>query len=84
MILYVRKILISDLPTVSTGTDSILSSDDTLADLFIKLLLLDLNLSLVDLVQDKLPRGDSVKTDERMGVLVVSEDMFFVAERTSL
>ena len=46
----------------------------------VQLLLVDLNLSLVDVVQDKLelPRGDSVKTEERMGVFVVSEDMFEV------
>ena len=44
------------------------------------MLLVDLNLSLVDVVQDELelPRGDSVKTEERMGVFVVSEDMFEV------
>ena len=158
VVLHVRKILISDFPTVSTGIDSILSSHNVLADLFInllgfgegriirddywlgeisgfsdnifpldslslsetlivymyncllqclvhlpsliiiiasqsfklqslshlqepvKLLLVDLNLSLVDVVQDKLelPRGDSVKTEERMGVFVVSENMFEV------
>ena len=46
----------------------------------VKLLLMDLNLSMVDVVQDKLelPRGDSVKTEERMGVFVVGEDMFEV------
>ena len=46
----------------------------------VQLLLVDLNLSLVDVVQDELelPRGDSVKTEERMGVFVVSEDMFEV------
>ena len=46
----------------------------------VQLLLVDLNLSLVDVVQDKLEllRGDSVKTEERMGVFVVSEDMFEV------
>ena len=46
----------------------------------VKLLLMDLNLSMVNVVQDKLelPRGDSVKTEERMGVFVVGEDMFEV------
>ena len=46
----------------------------------VQLLLVDLNLSLVDVIQDELelPRGDSVKTEERMGVFVVSEDMFEV------
>ena len=46
----------------------------------VQLLLVDLNLSLVDVVQDELelPRGDSVKTEERMGVFVVGEDMFEV------
>ena len=41
---------------------------------------MDLNLSMVNVVQDKLElsRGDSVKTEERMGVLVVGEDMFEV------
>ena len=46
----------------------------------VKLLLIDLNLSMVDVVQDELelPRGDSVKTEKRMGVFVVGEDMFEV------
>ena len=43
----------------------------------VKLLLIDEDLSLVDVVQDtlELSRGDSVKTEERMGVFVVSEDL---------